>query len=271
MRFIGGSLVVRWWSLACALFHRPWTESARRKGELLGLLFVGLGIPLINSVANKITGRYKAARTDKPARQVHTREAAEEESHGLNWNEPSKYCSYWTSTVPPLMTWMNIYLFHRHCCNLCNEIKTRTNARLKSKSKSDMSEIVLWKFARNEKVQCSRSSRSEECSKKCELQGTVGLMRFVDLDQRLRRIRTFLLVVVSRSTKCQYFGRKWIMATLGLSKVFILDKYFTELQKFWETEKKLQGECWEMSLELDPSSDFHWLNVPTNPLHCSIR
>ncbi|CAH1961921.1 unnamed protein product [Acanthoscelides obtectus] len=31
------------------------------------------------------------------------------------------------------------------------------------------------------------------------------------------------------------------MATLGLSKVFILDKYFTELQKFWETEKKLQA------------------------------
>lgn len=30
-------------------------------------------------------------------------------------------------------------------------------------------------------------------------------------------------------------------ASLGLSKVFILDKYFTELQKFWETEKKLQG------------------------------
>lgn len=32
------------------------------------------------------------------------------------------------------------------------------------------------------------------------------------------------------------------MATLGLSKVFILDKYFAELQKFWETERKLQGE-----------------------------
>jgi hypothetical protein len=31
-------------------------------------------------------------------------------------------------------------------------------------------------------------------------------------------------------------------ATLGISKVFILDKYFTELQKFWDTEKKLQGE-----------------------------
>ncbi|KAJ8716375.1 hypothetical protein PYW08_013660 [Mythimna loreyi] len=35
------------------------------------------------------------------------------------------------------------------------------------------------------------------------------------------------------------------MATLGLSKVFILDKYFTELQRFWETEKKLQA-CSEM-------------------------
>ncbi|XP_074602506.1 unconventional myosin-IXb-like dachs isoform X2 [Brevipalpus obovatus] len=30
------------------------------------------------------------------------------------------------------------------------------------------------------------------------------------------------------------------MATVGLSKVFILDKYFTELQKYWETEKKLK-------------------------------
>lgn len=29
------------------------------------------------------------------------------------------------------------------------------------------------------------------------------------------------------------------MATVGLSKVFILDKYFTELQRYWETEKKL--------------------------------
>lgn len=27
----------------------------------------------------------------------------------------------------------------------------------------------------------------------------------------------------------------------NISKVFILDKYFKELQKFWETEKKLQG------------------------------
>ncbi len=37
------------------------------------------------------------------------------------------------------------------------------------------------------------------------------------------------------------------MATLGLSKVFILDKYFTELQKFWETEKKLQGKLMHAS------------------------
>lgn len=32
------------------------------------------------------------------------------------------------------------------------------------------------------------------------------------------------------------------MATApGLSKVFIIDKYFTELQKYWETEKKMKG------------------------------
>jgi hypothetical protein len=30
-------------------------------------------------------------------------------------------------------------------------------------------------------------------------------------------------------------------STVGISKVFILDKYFTELQKFWDTEKRLQG------------------------------
>ena len=29
--------------------------------------------------------------------------------------------------------------------------------------------------------------------------------------------------------------------TGGMSKVFMLDKYFTELQKFWATEKRLQG------------------------------
>lgn len=41
------------------------------------------------------------------------------------------------------------------------------------------------------------------------------------------------------------------MATLGLSKVFILDKYFTELQKFWETEKKLQGVCVSPCMHVD--------------------
>ena len=29
--------------------------------------------------------------------------------------------------------------------------------------------------------------------------------------------------------------------TMGTNKVFILDKYFSELQKFWDTEKRLQG------------------------------
>ena len=28
---------------------------------------------------------------------------------------------------------------------------------------------------------------------------------------------------------------------IGMSKVFILDKYFNELQKFWDTEKRLKG------------------------------
>lgn len=45
------------------------------------------------------------------------------------------------------------------------------------------------------------------------------------------------------------------MATLGLSKVFILDKYFTELQKFWETEKKLQGE--RIFNSVSPFSKIH--------------
>ena len=30
-------------------------------------------------------------------------------------------------------------------------------------------------------------------------------------------------------------------STMGTNKVFILDKYFNELQKFWDTEKRLQG------------------------------
>ena len=37
----------------------------------------------------------------------------------------------------------------------------------------------------------------------------------------------------------------WRMASSSgassISKVFILDKYFNELQKFWDTEKRLQG------------------------------
>ena len=30
-------------------------------------------------------------------------------------------------------------------------------------------------------------------------------------------------------------------SVVGMSKVFMLDKYFSELQKFWDTEKRLQG------------------------------
>jgi hypothetical protein len=33
---------------------------------------------------------------------------------------------------------------------------------------------------------------------------------------------------------------------LGMSKVYMLDKYFSELQKFWDTEKRLQGKNWNI-------------------------
>ena len=35
----------------------------------------------------------------------------------------------------------------------------------------------------------------------------------------------------------------------GMSKVYILDKYFHELQKFWETEKRLQGKYLSLGLQ----------------------
>ena len=50
--------------------------------------------------------------------------------------------------------------------------------------------------------------------------------------------------------------------TLGLSKVFILDKYFSELQKFWETEKRLQGKStrWpECLFNADLDEQVLWL------------
>ena len=46
--------------------------------------------------------------------------------------------------------------------------------------------------------------------------------------------------------------------TLGLSKVFILDKYFSELQKFWETEKRLQGMEEYSHLSESKSHTVHW-------------
>ena len=36
----------------------------------------------------------------------------------------------------------------------------------------------------------------------------------------------------------------------GMSKVFILDKYFNELQKFWDTEKRLKGKQSQIFLSL---------------------
>ena len=53
------------------------------------------------------------------------------------------------------------------------------------------------------------------------------------------------------------------MATIGFSKVFILDKYFTELQKFWETEKKLQG----MQVQGNQSPFIFSQPFETKPFH----
>ena len=42
-------------------------------------------------------------------------------------------------------------------------------------------------------------------------------------------------------------------SVVGMSKVFMLDKYFSELQKFWDTEKRLQGKLpsvWPGALQL---------------------
>ena len=47
------------------------------------------------------------------------------------------------------------------------------------------------------------------------------------------------------------------MATLGLSKVFILDKYFTKLEKVWETKKKAA----KYTNEMESMSDFRFSGV----------
>ena len=45
-------------------------------------------------------------------------------------------------------------------------------------------------------------------------------------------------------------------ATMGTNKVFILEKYFNELQKFWDTEKRLHGK----RQQSDPCSGVNWLS-----------
>ena len=44
--------------------------------------------------------------------------------------------------------------------------------------------------------------------------------------------------------------------SVGMSKVFMLDKYFSELQKFWDTEKRLQGGTVSLLL---PYFFFTWI------------
>ena len=45
-------------------------------------------------------------------------------------------------------------------------------------------------------------------------------------------------------------------ATMGTNKVFILEKYFNELQKFWDTEKRLHGK----RQQSDPCSGVYWVS-----------
>ena len=42
----------------------------------------------------------------------------------------------------------------------------------------------------------------------------------------------------------------------GMSKVFILDKYFNELQKFWDTEKRLKGKQSQIFFKFNFSLSF---------------
>ena len=47
-------------------------------------------------------------------------------------------------------------------------------------------------------------------------------------------IKNNVMSTTATNSQNQQFGS-------GMSKVYILDKYFHELQKFWDTEKRLQG------------------------------
>lgn len=63
-----------------------------------------------------------------------------------------------------------------------------------------------------------------------------------------------------------------VMASVGHSKVFILDKYFTELQKFWETEIKLQGNASRIRVMIGRTYDWYHVHctssIAGNPNCC---
>ena len=50
-------------------------------------------------------------------------------------------------------------------------------------------------------------------------------------------------------------------SVVGMSKVFMLDKYFSELQKFWDTEKRLQGKLQSTHIALRLSKK--WVELKT--------
>lgn len=63
--------------------------------------------------------------------------------------------------------------------------------------------------------------------------------------------------------------------TMGTNKVYILDKYFNELQKFWDTEKRLQGKLHTAQIMQCSTSSWPMLNqtltVFLEPLLLALR
>ena len=63
---------------------------------------------------------------------------------------------------------------------------------------------------------------------------TKVLLKYFKQEKKIRENRRCYNVMETSSSLQQ-------QNVAGMSKVYILDKYFHELQKFWETEKRLQG------------------------------
>lgn len=59
-------------------------------------------------------------------------------------------------------------------------------------------------------------------------------------------------------------------AAVGLSKGFILEKYFSELQKFWETEKRLKGRRRRTDINFYDMIGSHFQAIKRKKLQLSV-